>query len=123
MKNNLFLRGQVVDEVTFLHEFNEEKFYQFSMRTDFLENFSVRIPERLQKSGKIEKWKEICLYGDLQSYFDRETGKIRLFCLGDMIGRYKKFRQLGAELYITNPSQSTDKILSIGGVYTLMPKI
>ena len=86
MKNKLFLRGQVVDEATFLHEFNEEKFYQFSMRTDFLENFPVRIPERLQKSGKIEKGKEICLYGDLQSYFDRESGKIRLFCLGDMIG-------------------------------------
>lgn len=43
--------------------------------------------------------------------------------IGFLIGRYKKFRQLGAELYITNPSQSTDKILSIGGVYTLMPKI
>ena len=86
MINQLFLRGQVVSEITFLHEINGEKYYVFSMRTKFLENFPVRIPERLQKSGKIEKGKEISLYGDLRSYFDRETGKIRLFCLGDMIG-------------------------------------
>ncbi len=85
MRNHLFLRGQVVSEITFLHEINGEKFYGFSIRTESLENFSVRIPERLQKSGKIEKGKEICLRGDLQSYFDRESGKIRLFCLGDMI--------------------------------------
>ncbi len=85
MRNYLFLKGQVVSEITFLHEINGEKFYGFSIRTESLENFPVRIPERLQKSGKIEKGKEICLRGDLQSYFDRESGKIRLFCLGDMI--------------------------------------
>ena len=43
--------------------------------------------------------------------------------IGFLIGRYKKFRQLGVATYLTNPTQSTDKILSMSGVYTLMPKI
>ncbi len=43
--------------------------------------------------------------------------------IGFLIGRYKKLRRLGVEVFVTNPSQSTDKILSMGGVYTLMPKI
>ncbi len=43
--------------------------------------------------------------------------------IGFLIGRYKKFRQMGVATYLTNPSQTTDKILSMSGVYTLMPKI
>ncbi len=43
--------------------------------------------------------------------------------IGFLIGRYKKFRQMGVATYLTNPSQSTDKILSMSGVYSLMPKI
>jgi len=43
--------------------------------------------------------------------------------IGFLIGRYKKFRQFGVPTYLTNPTQSTDKILSMSGVYTLMPKI
>ncbi len=43
--------------------------------------------------------------------------------IGFLIGRYKKCSRLGMTAYITAPSQSTDKILSMSGVYTLMPKI
>ena len=43
--------------------------------------------------------------------------------IGFLIGRYKKFRRLGVATYLTNPTQTTDKILSMSGVYTLMPKI
>ncbi len=43
--------------------------------------------------------------------------------IGFLIGRYKKFRQMGVTTYLANPTQSTDKILSMSGVYTLMPKI
>lgn len=43
--------------------------------------------------------------------------------IGFLIGRYKKFRQMGIVTYLTNPTQSTDKILTMSGVYTLMPKI
>lgn len=43
--------------------------------------------------------------------------------IGFLIGRYKKFRRFGVPTYVTNPSATTDKILSMSGVYTLMPRI
>lgn len=43
--------------------------------------------------------------------------------IGFLIGRYKKFQRYGVPMYLTNPSQSTDKILSMSGVYTLIPRI
>ncbi len=43
--------------------------------------------------------------------------------IGFLIGRYKKFRRYGIPVYVTNPSLSTDRILKMSGVYTLMPKL
>ena len=43
--------------------------------------------------------------------------------IGFLIGRYKKLLRLGVQSYIMHPSQNTDKILSMSGVYSLMPKI
>ncbi len=43
--------------------------------------------------------------------------------IGFLIGRYKKFRRLGIPVYITNTPPTTDKILMMSGVYTLIPKI
>ncbi|MBQ8291284.1 MAG: STAS domain-containing protein [Clostridia bacterium] len=43
--------------------------------------------------------------------------------IGFLIGRYKKFHRYGVPMYIANPSQATDKILTVSGVYTLIPKI
>ncbi len=43
--------------------------------------------------------------------------------IGFLIGRYKRFRRFGIPVYVTNPTRSTDKILEMSGVYTLMPKL
>ena len=43
--------------------------------------------------------------------------------IGFLIGRYKKFQRYGVPVYVTNPTQATDKILSVSGVYTIIPKI
>jgi len=43
--------------------------------------------------------------------------------IGFLIGRYKKFSRYGVPVYVTNPSQATDRILQMSGVYTLMPRI
>lgn len=43
--------------------------------------------------------------------------------IGFLLGRYKTFRKFGVPSYIANPSLSTDRILTMSGVYTLMPKI
>ncbi len=62
--------------------------------------------------------------GSERAVFDlREVSFMDSTGIGFLIGRYKKFRQMGMPTYLTNPSQNTDKILSMSGVYTLMPKI
>ena len=43
--------------------------------------------------------------------------------IGFLIGRYKKCKRYSIPVYIKNPNQPADKILSISGVYTLIPKI
>jgi len=43
--------------------------------------------------------------------------------IGFLIGRFKTFRRFGIPTFITNPSFSTDKVLSISGVYQLIPRI
>ena len=43
--------------------------------------------------------------------------------IGFLIGRYKKLRRYGISMYITRPHLTADKILSLSGVYTLIPKI
>jgi stage II sporulation protein AA (anti-sigma F factor antagonist) len=43
--------------------------------------------------------------------------------IGFLIGRYKKLRYMGISMYIENPNISVDKILSIGGIYSLIKKI
>ena len=43
--------------------------------------------------------------------------------IGFLIGRYKTFQKRGVPVYVVNPTPSTDKILSMSGVYTLIPKL
>ena len=43
--------------------------------------------------------------------------------IGFLIGRYKKFNRYGVKAYITNPSQTTDKILAMSGLYSLIQKL
>ncbi len=43
--------------------------------------------------------------------------------IGFLIGRYKKFNRYGVKAYITNSSQTTDRILEMSGVYSLIRKL
>ena len=43
--------------------------------------------------------------------------------IGFLMGRYKKLRSYGMGMYLENPNAGADKILSLSGVYSLMPKI
>lgn len=43
--------------------------------------------------------------------------------IGFLIGRYKKLKKYGMEMYLENPNVNADKILSLSGVYSLVPKI
>ena len=43
--------------------------------------------------------------------------------IGFLIGRYKKLKTYGMGMYLENPNTGADKILSLSGVYSLIPKI
>ena len=43
--------------------------------------------------------------------------------IGFLIGRYKKLQKYGMGMYLENPNAGADKILTLSGVYSLMPKI
>ena len=43
--------------------------------------------------------------------------------IGFLLGRYKTYLRHNVRTYISHPSQTADKILTMSGVYTLMPKI
>ena len=43
--------------------------------------------------------------------------------IGFLIGRYKKLQRYGMQMYLENPDEGADKILSLSGVYKLIPKI
>ncbi len=43
--------------------------------------------------------------------------------IGVLLGRYKKLKARGATLLIAAPSPTVDKLLSLSGIYDIMPKI
>lgn len=43
--------------------------------------------------------------------------------IGFLIGRYKRLQKYGMQMFLENPDLNTDKILSLSGVYSLIPKI
>ncbi len=43
--------------------------------------------------------------------------------IGFLIGRYKRLKRYGMAMYLENPDAGADKVLSLSGIYTLMPKI
>ncbi|MCX4362428.1 MAG: STAS domain-containing protein, partial [Clostridia bacterium] len=43
--------------------------------------------------------------------------------IGMLLGRYKRLKQLGVPIYISNARGHVDFILSTAGIYTIMRKI
>lgn len=43
--------------------------------------------------------------------------------IGFLIGRYKRLKKYGVEMNLECPDKNADKILSLSGVYALIPKI
>ena len=43
--------------------------------------------------------------------------------IGFLIGRYNRLKRYGMGMYLENPNAVADKILSLSGVYSLMPRI
>ena len=43
--------------------------------------------------------------------------------IGVLIGRYKKLKAKGALRFLANPTAAVDKILTLSGIYDIMPKV
>lgn len=43
--------------------------------------------------------------------------------IGVLLGRYKAVRARGIPIYIANPTKAVDKILTLSGIYGIMPKV
>ncbi|MCI8326083.1 MAG: STAS domain-containing protein [Clostridia bacterium] len=43
--------------------------------------------------------------------------------IGMLLGRYKKLKAMGKNIYIANPHSHIDRIMSMSGMYTIMKKI
>lgn len=43
--------------------------------------------------------------------------------IGFLIGRYKSLRRAGTPLYVQSPTPSADRILAMGGLYSIIPKV
>ena len=71
-----------------------------------------------------DKLAESCVGKTVRAVFD--LGRISFMDstgIGFLIGRYKRFARFGIPMYVTNLNASTDKILQMSGVYTVIPKI
>ena len=43
--------------------------------------------------------------------------------IGFLIGRYNRLKKYGMLMFLENPDRNADKILTLSGVYKLMPKV
>ena len=43
--------------------------------------------------------------------------------IGVLLGRYKRLKGRGIPIYIANPAKNIDKILTLSGLYGIMPKV
>ncbi len=43
--------------------------------------------------------------------------------IGVLLGRYKKMSARGIPIFVANPSKCVDKILTLSGIYGIMPKV
>lgn len=43
--------------------------------------------------------------------------------IGVLLGRYKKLQTMGIPMFLANPTKSIDKLLTLSGLYGIMPKV
>lgn len=56
-------------------------------------------------------------------FYLREVTFMDSAAIGFLLGRYKTCNRMQLQAFVAEPTAAADKILQIGGVYTLMPKI
>ena len=85
--------------------------------------------------GELDEYTAQSVRKTLDSLLDTQKGFVQIVIdlseltfmdstgVGVLIGRYKKMRDLGKPIFITNPSRNAERIFKMAGLYELMPKI
>lgn len=87
-----------------------------SLSGELDESHAAFVRENLDEMFRSRAMNEVVLNLSKLSFMD-STG------IGMLIGRYKLLRDRGIKLMIASPSKPVDKVLSLTGIYKIMPKI
>ena len=86
-------------------------------------------------SGELDEHSVAAARAEADAFIDENTGCSRAVFnlagvrfmvstgIGVLLGRYKKLQKYGMGMYLEHPNAGADKILTLSGVYSLMPKI
>ncbi|MBE5757306.1 MAG: STAS domain-containing protein [Clostridiales bacterium] len=84
--------------------------------------------------GELDEYSASYIRNKLDNIFENDTFESVVFELSDLefmdstgigvlIGRYKKLVKNNKKIYISNPSNTIEKIFNMSGIYDIMPKI
>lgn len=86
-------------------------------------------------SGELDEYNAAAARGEADRLIERHLACTRVIFdlsavrfmdstgIGFLIGRYKKLRRCATPAFIRSPNLAADKILSMSGVYSLIPKL
>ena len=89
----------------------------------------------LYLSGELDEHSVAALRGRTDALSDENAGLSRAVFnlagvrfmdstgIGFLMGRYKKLSRYGIDMALEAPDQNADKILTMSGIYSLMPKV
>ena len=83
----------------------------------------------LYLSGELDEHSVAALRGRTDALIDENAGLSRAVRfmdstgIGFLMGRYKKLSRYGIGMALEAPDQNADKILTMSGIYSLMPKV
>lgn len=80
------------------------------------EHNANNVRKELDNLLSLKKYKQVIIDLSELDFMD-STG------IGVLIGRYKLIKDTGIPIFISNPNRQVDKIFSMTGIYSIMPKI
>lgn len=89
---------------------------------------------KIKLSGEMDEYSAPSVRAECDAFIDKNPAARKIVInladvafmdstgIGFLIGRYKKAQKNGMKLSVESPNFAADKVLSLSGVYTLIPK-
>ena len=86
-------------------------------------------------SGELDEYNAALVRGEVDALIEKNLACDRVVLdlarvkfmdstgIGFLIGRYKKLKRSATPMYIQSPDFAADKILTMSGIYSLIPKL